>query len=95
LATTSPRAELADAKDHRDNTLPRLVEVDARIVSAQDRLDHERDRIAREQEAARSSRQTAQQGASRVLKFGEGGISWHRKSLDHVSWPAPQPRGPD
>jgi len=52
LATTSRRAELADAKDHRDNTLPRLVEVDARIVSAQDWLDHERDRIAREQEAA-------------------------------------------
>jgi hypothetical protein len=32
LATTSRRAELADAKDHRDNTLPRLVEVDARSV---------------------------------------------------------------
>ena len=26
-----------------------------------------------------------------MLKFREGGISWHRKLLDHVSWPAPQP----
>jgi hypothetical protein len=43
----------------------------------------------------RSSRQTVQQAGKRVLKFREGRISWHRKSLDHVSWPARQLRGPD